>query len=155
MIYLKRAFWLSFGILTWACAASAQAAQADPIAPEQTVRAPLGNPLEKKTSDPHRFWDPKNDWLFSGVGAGRTFDYFSTLNMRRRGRQEILLTNDVVDNHSGFAAIEAAGTGITIGTAYLFHHYNHHKLERWTSAVHFVLATTGAARNYCLQTAHP
>src|SRR5712664_3601094 len=88
-------------------------------------------------------------------GAARTFDYFSTLNLRRRGDNEILLTNEVVDNHVAFAAIEAAGTGVSIGASYLFHRYGHHKLERWTSMVHFGLATTGAVRNYCLKTAHP
>jgi hypothetical protein len=103
----------------------------------------------------HRFWDKKNDWLFAGVGAARTFDYFSTLNLRRRGDQEVLLTNDIVDNHAAFAAIEAAGAGVSIGASYLFHHYGHHKLERWTSIVHFGLATSGAARNYSLKTAHP
>lgn len=102
----------------------------------------------------HRFWDRENDWLFAGVGAARTLDYFSTLNMRRRGRQEILLSNDAVDNHAAFATIEAAGTAVSIGTAYLFHRYEHHKLERWTSIVHIGLATTGAVRNYCLKTAH-
>lgn len=103
----------------------------------------------------HRFWDKKNDWLFAGVGAARTLDYFSTLNMRRRGDQEILLTNDVVDNHAAFAVVEAAGTGVSIGVSYLFHRYGHHKLERWTSIVHFGLATSGAVRNYCLKTVHP
>ena len=103
----------------------------------------------------HRFWDKKNDLLFAGVGAARTFDYFSTLNLRRRGDNEILLTNEVVDNHAAFAAIEAAGTGVSIAASYLFHRCGHHKLERWTSMVHFGLATTGAVRNYCLKTAHP
>lgn len=103
----------------------------------------------------HRFWDTTNDLLFAGLGAARTLDYFSTLNMRHRGRQEILLTNDVVDNHAAFAAIEAAGTGASIGVSYLFHHYGHHKLERATSIIHIGLATTGAVRNYCLKTAHP
>jgi hypothetical protein len=102
----------------------------------------------------HRFWDKENDWLFAGVGASRTLDYFSTLNMRRRGRQEIFLTNDVVDNHAAFATIEASATGVSIGAAYLFHHYGHHKLERCTSIVHMGLATTGSVRNYCLKTAH-
>jgi hypothetical protein len=102
----------------------------------------------------HRFWDKENVWLFAGVGAARTLDYFSTLNMRRRGRQEILITNDVVDNHAAFATIEAASTGISIGAAYLFHRYGHHSLERWTSIVHIGLATTGSVRNYCLKTAH-
>jgi len=102
----------------------------------------------------HRFWDKENDWLFAGVGASRTLDYSSTLNMRRRGRQEIFLTNDAVDNHVAFAAIEASATGVSIGAAYLFHRYGHHKLERWTSIVHVGLATTGSVRNYCLKTAH-
>jgi len=103
----------------------------------------------------HRFWDGTNAWLFAGTGGARTLDYFSTLNMRRRGRQEILLNNDTVDNHAAFAAIEAAGTGVSIGAAYLFHRTGHHKLERWTSFVHISAATSGAVRNYCLKTAHP
>jgi hypothetical protein len=107
--------------------------------------------LPEKT---HRFWDKENDWLFAGVGASRTLDYFSTLNMRRRGRQEIFLTNEAVDNHAAFAAIEASATGVSIGAAYLFHRYGHHKLERWTSFVHMGLTATGSVRNYCLKTAH-
>jgi hypothetical protein len=103
----------------------------------------------------HHFWDKQNVWLFAAVGASRTFDYFSTLNLRRRGDQEILVTNDLVDNHAAFAVVEAAGTGVSVGASHLFHHYGHHKLERWTSIVHFGLATTGAVRNYCLKTAHP
>ena len=103
----------------------------------------------------HRFWDKENGWLFTGVAASRALDYSSTLNMRRRGRQEIFLTNEVVDNHAGFAAIEAASTGLSIGASYIFHHYGHHKLERWTSIVHIGLATSGAVRNYSLKTVHP
>jgi hypothetical protein len=103
----------------------------------------------------HHFWDRENALLFTGVAASRTLDYFSTLNMRRRGRQEIFLTNDAVDNHAGFAFIEAGATGVSIGAAYLFHRYNHHKLERWTSIVHIGVASGGAVRNYCLKTAHP
>ena len=102
----------------------------------------------------HRFWDKENAWLFAGIGAARTLDYFSTLNMRRRGRQEILLSNDAVDNHAAFAAIEIAGTSASIGVSYLLHRYGHHKLERWTSIVHIGVATTGGVRNYCLKTRH-
>jgi hypothetical protein len=113
-----------------------------------------GNQKKVAPEKKHRFWDKENDWLFGGVGASRTLDYFSTLNMRRRGRQEILLTNNVVDNHAAFAGIEASATGVSIGAAYLFHRHGHHKLERWTSIVHIGLATTGSVRNYCLKTAH-
>jgi hypothetical protein len=115
----------------------------------------IGKPQKNDALQPHPFWDQENRWLFGGVGAARTLDYFSTLNMRRRGRQEIFLTNDVVDNHAAFATVEAAATGVSIGASYLFHHYGRHKLERWTSFIHIGLATTGAVRNYCLKTAHP
>jgi hypothetical protein len=127
-------------------------AQESPAAP-----APKVNPAASSINKPdeHRFWDGTNAWLFAGTGASRTLDYFSTLNMRRRGRQEVFLNNDTVDNHAAFAAIEAAGTGVSIGAAYLFHRTGHHKLERWTSIVHISAATTGAVRNYCLKTAHP
>src|SRR5258708_7702798 len=103
----------------------------------------------------HRFWDKKNDLLFAGVGAARTFDYFSTLNLRRRGDNEILLTNEVVDNHAAFAAIEAAGTGVSIGASYLLHRYGHPKLERWTSMVHFGLVPPGALPHSSLKPPHP
>ena len=103
----------------------------------------------------HRFWDRKNAWLFAGVGASRALDFSSTLNLRRRGDNEILVTNDLVDNHAAFAVVEAAGTAVSVGASYLFHRSGHHKLERWTSIVHIGLATSGAVRNYCLPTAHP
>jgi hypothetical protein len=114
-----------------------------------------GIPQKENVPEQQRFWDRESLWLFAGVGAARTLDYFSTLNMRRRGRQEILLSNDVVDNHPAFATIEAAATGASLGASYLFHRYGHHKLERWTSFLHISLTTTGAVRNYCLKTAHP
>ena len=133
--------------------AQTQATGGEPPSPVAVLDT--GKTQSMEQTQKHRFWDKKNDWLFAGVGAARTFDYFSTLNLRRRGDNEILLTNEVVDNHAAFAAIEAAGTGVSIGASYLFHRYGHHKLERWTSMVHFGLATTGAVRNYCLKTAHP
>jgi hypothetical protein len=127
------------------------------IATDHQKGAPVSNiALQADTPKPtsHRFWDRQNNLLFASVATSRALDYSSTLNMRRRGRQEILLTNDVVDNHAAFAAIEVAGTGVSIGASYLFHHYGHHKLERWTSIIHASLATSGAIRNYCLKTAH-
>jgi hypothetical protein len=133
----------------------AQAAPTQTQTPSPVVVAAAAKNQAGKQTPEHRFWDKENGWWFAGVGAARTFDYFSTLNLRRRGDQEIFLTNSIVDNHAAFAAIEAAGTGASIGASYLFHHYGHHKLERWTSMVHFGLATSGAVRNYCLKTAHP
>ena len=131
--------------LSWSAAAQDKL---EAPAPKSTSR------LLQDTNSAHKFWDKQNAWLFAAVGASRTLDYFSTLNMRRRGRDEILLTNDVVDNHAAFAVIEAAATGLSIGASYLFHRYGHHRLERWTSLVHFGAAATGAVRNYCLETAH-
>jgi hypothetical protein len=103
----------------------------------------------------HRFWDRTNDMWFAGVGAARGLDYASTLNLRRRGLDEILLTNSVVDNHPLFGGIEATATAASIGVSYLFHRTGHHRLERWTSIVHFSVAIGGAARNYALKTPHP
>jgi hypothetical protein len=126
---------------------------------QETPVAPAPKPEQHATVAPpkevHRFWDSTNIWLFAGTGASRALDYSSTLNMRRRGRQEILLTNDVVDNHAAFATIEAAGTAASIGAAYIFHRTGHHKLERWTSIVHISATTVGAVHNYSLKTAHP
>jgi hypothetical protein len=117
---------------------------------------PGGSNVNTKLPAPeHRFWDPKNSFLFAAVGASRALDYSSTLNFRRRGRDEAFLTDDIVDNHAAFAAIEAAGTAVSIGVSYLFHRYHHHRLERWTSIVHASLATSGAVRNYCLKTKYP
>lgn len=137
------AMYLAFPLFT--------SAQVKPSAPKPKA-ATLGT---IESGNVHRFWDKENAGLFAAIAASRTLDYFSTLNMRRRGRQEIFLTNDVVDNHAAFASIEAAAAGASIGASYLFHRYHHHQLERWTSIVHIGLATTGAVRNYCLVTAHP
>jgi hypothetical protein len=150
----------SIGFLTFlvlACTAKPLYSQESSRPPVEDINPRAKQPPSSNTTiQPieHRFWDKENDLLFAGVAAARTLDYFSTLNMRRRGRQEIFLTNDAVDNHAGFAFIEAGATGVSIGASYLFHRYGHHKLERWTSIVHIGLATTGAVRNYSLKTAH-
>jgi hypothetical protein len=139
------------------CAATPLFSQEPPSTPADDIGRRAGQPpASTSTILPieHHFGDKENDLLFAGVAAARTLDYFSTLNMRRRGRQEILLTNEAVDNHAGFAFIEAGATGVSIGASYLFHRYGHHKLERWTSIMHIGLASTGAARNYSLKTVH-
>jgi hypothetical protein len=150
----------SIGFVTFlilACTAKPLYSQEQSRAQADAVGRQAGQPQSSKSATlptAHHFWDRENDLLFAGVAASRTLDYFSTLNMRRRGRQEIFLTNDAVDNHAGFAFIEVGATGVSIGASYLFHRYGHHKLERWTSIVHIGLATTGAVRNYSLKTAH-
>jgi hypothetical protein len=147
-------------LLTAVLTTPAQWLRAQEASPAQNTKPPVAAPAARSdkttaaSGDEHRFWDKTNDWLFAGVAASRTMDYFSTLNLRRRGREEILITNDAVDDHAAFAIIEAAGTGVSIGVSYLFHRYGHHKLERWTSIVHIGLASTGDVRNYCLKTFH-
>lgn len=144
-------------LLVFCLAPVSHAQQPPPSKPDAAAaEAPAIPAKQEKTArkSEHRFWDKENDWLFGGVGAARTLDYFSTLNLRRRGDQELLVTNDLVDDHAAFAVVEAAGTGVSIGASYLFHRYGHHKLERWTSIVHIGLTTTGAVRNYSLKTVH-
>jgi hypothetical protein len=117
----------------------------------QPRRAEAQNPAADSS---HRFWDRRNVWLFSGVAAMRAVDYHSTGNMRRRGRDEILLTNSVVDSKPAFAAIQAGAVLTSVGLSYLFHRTRHHKLERWVSILHIGVAGFGAVRNYCLDS-HP
>lgn len=112
-------------------------------------------PAAKPAANTHRFWNKENILLFAGVGIGRGLDFASTLNIRRRGINEVFLTNSIVDNHPLFASIEAGGTAASIGVSYIFHRTNHHSLERWTSIVHIGVAVGGAARNYALKTPHP
>jgi len=154
---LKRAITGLSLLLIFSGAPGAGAQQTPPSRPESVGGEAAAIPVKPERTVPkseHRFWDKENGWLFAGVGAARTLDYFSTLNLRRRGDQELLVTNDLVDDHAAFAVVEAAGTGVSIGASYLFHRSGHHKLERWTSIVHIGLTTTGAVRNYCLKTAH-
>jgi hypothetical protein len=86
-----------------------------------------------------------------GVAGGRALDYASTQQMRSRGVNELLLSNQIVDNKPLFIAIEAAGTAASIAVSYLFHRSGHHKLERWTSIVHISFGVGGAIRNFGLQ----
>lgn len=98
----------------------------------------------------HRFWDTTNVVLFAGVGVSRGLDYASTRHFRRRGANEVLLNNAIVDDKPLFIAIEAAGTLAQIGACAWLHAHDHHKLERIVSVVHIGITTFGAARNYTL-----
>jgi hypothetical protein len=103
----------------------------------------------------HRFWDRTNILLFTGIGITRGMDYASTRNFQARGRDEILIPDDVVNNSAGFASLEAAGTATSIGISYLLHRTGHHKLERWMSIGHIGVTGFGDVRNYCLKTKRP
>src|SRR5205814_9836327 len=102
----------------------------------------------------HRFWDHENVVLFSGVAVFRGLDYASTRNMLARGREEVLLPDDVVNNTAGFAGVEAAATATSVGLSYWMHRAGHHKLERWVSIAHISVTGFGAARDYALKSKH-
>jgi hypothetical protein len=118
------------------------------------IEAPV-NPTPAEAQPEHAFWDRQNILLFSGIAVMRGLDYASTRNMQARGREEILLPDDVVNNSAGFAALEAAATMTSVGISYIFHRTGHHKLERWMSIGHISVTAFGDVRNYCLQTKRP
>ena len=112
---------------------------------------------EKLPSAPvaqHRFWDRTNVLLFSGVTVFRGLDYASTRNFQARGRDEILVPDDVVNNSAGFAGLEAAASATSVGISYIFHRTGHHKLERWLSIGHIGVTGFGVLRNYALKSRH-
>ena len=118
---------------------------------DSNAAAPGSSPAEPAPVT-HRFWDRTNIFLFSGIAITRGFDYASTRNFQARGRQEILLPNDVVNNSAAFASIEVAGTAASIGISYLLHRTGHHTLERWMSIGHIGVTAFGDIRNYSLKT---
>ena len=103
---------------------------------------------------PHAFWDKTNILLFSGVAVFRGLDYASTRNFLARGREEVLIPDDIVNNAAGFASLEAAGTLTSVGLSYLLHRTGHHKLERWLSIGHVGVTGFGVVRNYSLKSKH-
>ena len=102
----------------------------------------------------HNFWDRKNFLLFSGVAVFRGLDYASTRNFQARGRTEILIPDDVVNNSAGFASLEAAATVTSVGISYIFHRTGHHKMERCFSIGHISVTGFGVVWNYSLKSKH-
>jgi hypothetical protein len=142
-------------IVLLAAFASAQQSNPPVLLPDAPAAAAPVTAIAAKPEAPmHAFWDHKNAWLFAGVGVFRTLDYTSTRNMRDRGRQEILLSNWVVDNRPLFIGIEAAGAGLSIGLSYVMHRTGHHTVERLISVGHISGAAFGDARNYALKSGH-
>ena len=127
--------------------------------PEPCSAPAHGNVAKSSAGDlppaPHAFFDRENVLLFSGVAVFRGLDYASTRNMQARGREEILLPDDVVNHSAAFAAVEAGGTLASVGISYILHRTGHHKLERWMSIGHIGVTAFGVARNYSLQSLHP
>lgn len=102
----------------------------------------------------HTFWDRQNCLLFAGIGVFRALDYASTRNMQARGREEILLPDEVANNDQGFAALEAAATATSIALSYWMYRTGHHSLERWISITHISVTAFGVVRNYSLESRH-
>ena len=138
--------------------ASLAAAQQTTPAPAGQVSndapVPSAHPAAEPPLPPHPFWDRTNILLFSGVGVFRGLDYASTRNFQARGREEVLIPDDVVNNSAGFAALEVAGTATSVGLSYWMHRIGHHKIERWISIVHIGVTGFGVARNYSLKSKH-
>jgi hypothetical protein len=103
----------------------------------------------------HRFWDRENILLFSGVAVFRGMDFASTKNFLARGRSEVLIPDDIVNNSARFASLEAAATMTSVGISYIFHRAGHHKMERWVSIIHISATGFGVVRNYSLKSKHP
>ena len=148
---------------SWLLMTTIAGAQPAPVMQPDVTRTisavPVANPTpalvaqtSKLSPEPHVFWDRTNLTLFSGVILSRAADYASTRNMQARGREEVLLPDDVVNNSAGFAALESAGTAASVGLSYWMHRTGHHKMERWISAVHIGVTGFGIARNYSLPT---
>jgi hypothetical protein len=145
--------------------AFAQAEPANPIKSTGTsVQSPVQSPTPRADGDTpksrslpenHPFWDRTNILLFSGVALFRGLDYASTRNFQARGRTEVLLAPDVVNNSAAFASLEAAGAATSVGISYLFHRTGHHKMERWLSIAHISVTGVGVAWNYSLKTERP
>jgi len=132
---------------------SAAAQQPAPPKPGQ-VSTPAPLPAAPPQGSPHAFWDRTNILLFSGVAVFRGLDYASTRNFLARGRQEVLIPDDIVNNSAGFASLEAAGTLTSVGLSYLMHRTGHHKLERWISIGNIGVTGFGVVRNYSLKSKH-
>jgi hypothetical protein len=124
---------------------------------QAAAAAPSGSQSDAPSTQPpppHAFWDRTNILLITGVGVFRGLDYASTRNFQARGREEVLIPDDVVNNSAGFASLEAAGTAASVGLSYWMHRVGHHKIERWISIVHIGITGFGAARNYSLKSEH-
>ena len=150
LILLFASSWLTSSI----CTAQQPRTPPDavPASPPIPIPVPQSRPLRSPL--PHAFVDRTNILLFSGVGVFRGLDYASTRNFQARGREEVLIPDDVVNNSPGFASLEAAGTAASVGLSYWMHRAGHHKIERWISIVHIGVTGFGVVRNYSLKSKH-
>jgi hypothetical protein len=148
---------ISFQALLFAIVLAASCAEAQQPAQPSPGQSPPPVPTsvpDAPSSTPHAFWDRTNILLFSGVAVFRGLDYASTRNFLARGREEVLIPDDIVNNSAAFASLEAAATLTSVGLSYLMHRTGHHKLERWVSIGHIGVTGFGVVRNYSLESKH-
>jgi hypothetical protein len=133
-------------LVTVLAAPTSQVSVLSPMPPEAGLSvAPTAPPPL-----PHRFFDQENLLLFSGVAAGRAFDYVSTRRFRDKHLKEWLLDDKIVDNKPLFISIEVAATALSVVASYALHQTGHHRLERWISILHIAFATGGSIWNCTL-----
>ena len=99
---------------------------------------------------PHKFFDKTNLVAFSALSSLRVIDLHSTWRFRRRGFDELILTNSFVDNKPLFVGMSAGMVGANIGLAYIFHRTGHHKLERIFSYTNIGIVSFAVIHNYRL-----
>jgi hypothetical protein len=145
---------LSLLPMLFAICLTASSAAAQQPAPPNPAPSSTHVPDAPSHIPPHAFWDRTNILLFSGVAVVRGMDYASTRNFLARGREEILIPDDIVYNSAAFASLEAAATLTSVGFSYLLHRTGHHKLERWLSIGHIGVTGFGVVRNYSLKSKH-
>lgn len=92
----------------------------------------------------HRYWDPKNRFLFATAAALSAGDFYITRsNLQAGGRELNPVTRMFGSSSAGLALNFSLETGTVIGASYLLHRTGHHKLERITSIVN-IAGSAGA-----------
>ena len=105
------------------------------------------NPL---SNSPHFWWDKTNTPLLAAMAGVQVLDYTGTRYFRQRGRNEWLLTNQLVDRRSRFVATELSALGAAVGIAWVLHITGHPKLQRWFESGYVTAGAVSAISNYHL-----
>ncbi len=90
-------------------------------------------------------WTLTDDWLAGGIVTVQTLDDLGTLDFRRAGYNEWLLSNAEVDRQPQLVLTEAAVAGAGIGVMYLLDRAGHRKWAHWLAGLYIA---AGAASYY-------
>lgn len=124
-------------LLVLMCAAVACSAQSVPDAPQPKADA----------YSEHAFYDTRNSVALATMITARSADSLATCRALASGASEEWLP---AQSCRGVSLLNLAFTGAGVGTAYLLHVTDHHKLERipmWLSAVGSLAAMAYAAKD--------